>query len=226
MTEVPAAERSKPVHKASWLAIAVLAVISGCILSDDDAPAGVAAYFPLDVGTVWRYALTSECVEARHVGMVVTVTDTAGEWARVEGRWLDLVWPARQSVEYHSVGERGLVRRWAPDDTTGETILIGAPLAVGTRWKRMCGSNAEITHTDTAIVTQAGRFANVVAVRASAGYCDIPPHDVPELATVWYYAPNVGLVKEEIIDVESSTPCDERGATVQLAKELVRYTPG
>lgn len=70
------------------------------------------------------------------------------------------------------------------------TVILQAPLRVGTRWQNN-SETREIIATDAELTTRAGDFSRVVQVRISG--------QDPNSAVYEYYAPGVGLIEREFV---------------------------
>lgn len=164
------------------------------------------SYFPLVKGTIWEYQGSGN----EFASFTREVIFTGGSRAQVRedngGTVMAVIFEASDDAvtRVFSQGETYDRVNLLDRPATEKTVILKAPLQVGTKWKNT-GGDREITDTAAVLNTPAGKFENCIKVRISG-----------QDSTVYeYFKEGVGMVKREFISGEA-----------KISSTLKKYTPG
>jgi len=156
-------------------------------------PVAIARYYPLRVGSVWTYDVSTG--EGLPVLAITRVVSQDGQRARVSSGAEPVVYEQRPD---------GLYR---PDR---QGYVLKAPLSVGARWNAGDGVEAEVLRADFAAATLAGTFDGCVEVREGGAGA------AKQVRTV--FCPDVGPV-----ELESSLQMALTGKPARVTASLRGY---
>ena len=168
-------------------------------------------YYPLKVGYQWTYKMPAQRGNVNQIVEVakyelgafhVKTTFETGEGVEIE----DIIETKGNKV-FKTGTYGGLTKEgWK----FSQELLIQYPLKVGSSWKQ--GDNRETEYDVESIVdltVEAGEFHHVCKIKKYVGS--------PFMESYIYLAPNVGLIKEELINKDESTT---------TFRELTNYKTG
>jgi len=185
-----------PRHNVLALSIAAVLAVGGCHDSGGGySPTDLQSVIPLKIGASWTYldVIPSDIPTFPNDSIAVTSRartsfDSAGmRYYAISG----YIGEGDSSVYYESVTQTTYIRLL--DGDSGHRFvaatLLKSPVERGNRWYMNNTDNtagyAEITSTDTAITTVAGKFTGVVHVQ------QVMPN-----GDSWYILPGTGIVYE------------------------------
>lgn len=180
----PAPRRPTRIDKVAALALLVLG--AACATSPSARPTApppeqAAAYYPLEPGWRWAYAIeqSGQTVLATYV-----VLDRAGQMVAVQ---------AGDDRIHYELRADGIVRKEPLGD---DDYVIKGPVRTGATWP-VSGGTAKIVATNQLVELDAGRFEGCAVVEER--------RHSPERVTRTTYAPGVGPVRIEL-EAEGTPP--------------------
>jgi hypothetical protein len=156
-------------------------------------PVAIARYYPLRVGSVWTYDVSTG--DGLPVLAITRVVSQDGQRASVSSGAAPVLYEQRPE---------GLYR---PDR---QGYVLKAPLTIGTRWDAGEGVEAEVLRADFAVTTLAGSFEGCVEVREGGAGA------AKQVRTV--FCPDVGPV-----ELESSLQMALTGKPARVTASLRGY---
>lgn len=168
-----------------FLILTICLAVTACSKQDTNRPAD---FFPMTKGSYWEYE--GEGIEYASFTREVLFTDTNRAQFREDngGTVIATVIEATDTAvirvfsRAEAYGDENFMEKQANENT----IILKAPIQVGTKWEVQDGTK-EITAIDATVDTPAGEFNNCVAVTGHIG----------ESTIVEYYKAGIGLVKRE-----------------------------
>jgi hypothetical protein len=172
----------------------------------------LSAYFPLAQGNTWQYLGEGN----EYAGFKRTVLYTKENLAQVqENNGGTIIMSVFQTTDesitrIYFQGEVYDNTNFLDQQPNDNTIILKAPLQVGTTWKNK-NETREIVDTNATVNTPAGEFKNCLKVKLT----------YPESTIYEYYQAGVGLVKREFLSegfevtstLESWQPGDDSSAS-------------
>jgi len=173
-----------------WLLAGILA-LTACSKEEPHQPAD---FFPMTKGSFWEYE--GEGNEFASFTREVLYTDGNRAQFREDngGTVMATVLETTDTavIRVFSRGEAYGDENYLEKQATENTILLKAPVQVGTKWEVQDGTK-EITDVDVTVPTPAGEFQGCIAVTGNYG----------ESTVVEYYKAGIGLVKREFTSGET-----------------------
>ncbi len=193
----------------------------------------LAVYFPMTPGTVWTYQIPGQPPEWQ-----VRVQDCGTGTDGISGCSIKSLMSPNLPPVYNIFviqGDAVLNRASKSFDLlsgemeewklhTPSRIVLESPLKPGTRWETVL--NADLKKVRFKVVSigketvKAGEYKNVIKIKREIYYKDKKSRKWKQCMSgdcnvFEYYAPNVGLIKEEMIEKNK----------VEIFRELVDFTP-
>jgi hypothetical protein len=162
-----------------------------------------ANYYPLKVGYEWTYKMPGTTEDNEQT---VRITEYSDEYRAYLVRTIfriggalpvtsdDLIEPRKNRIL--RLGSRGGL--FGSDWNFTSNLLMQFPLKAKSRWQQ--GDNGKTDYSVIGFVTltvEAGTFNNVCKIKKVVKEFDMQGY--------LYYAPNIGLIKEEVINEDKST---------------------
>ncbi|MCL6611257.1 MAG: hypothetical protein K6T66_06930 [Peptococcaceae bacterium] len=163
-------------------------------------------YFPLALGTVWEYLGEGN----EYASFTREVIFTAGNRAQVRedngGTVMAVIYEVTDEAATRVFSQGEVYDRVNLLDRpqSERTVILKAPLQVGTKWKDPNGER-EIVDVNAAVNTPAGKFEKCIKVKIGG----------KDSTLYEYYREGVGLVKREFISGET-----------RVTSTLKKFSPG
>ncbi len=161
-------------------------------------------YFPLAMGKSWLYATESgESLQAYRI--TSSRPGTPATWylmSAIDPRTLSPMWSMYYAhVDNHVLAREPRTMRPAAEPAEPDTVLR-SPIVVGDTWENS-SDRREVLSVNETVTVPSGRFHNVVVVERTFGHGKAARNAVLGSERL-YYAPNVGLVRREVL---ACIPC-------------------
>lgn len=178
-------------HRFKEFFFLLILFLAGCLTltaCSKAEPPKPADFFPMTKGSFWEYE--GEGNEFASFTREVLFTDSGRAQLRENngGTVTASVIEATETavIRVFSRAEAYGEENYMEKQATENTVLLKAPVEVGTKWEVQDGIK-EITDVNATVTTPAGKFEKCVAVTANYG----------ESTIVEYYKAGIGLVKRE-----------------------------